>query len=112
MAVDISEYLKAITGEDEGEEVIQAIHDAALLLGTEMYTTADISELLEEIKTKPFGKDIRYCIYEILKRLSEAEPRPGPESTSAVYGDVSVILGVTGAFGTDAVYGEATREEE
>lgn len=114
MAVDISEYLKAITGEDEGEEVIQAIHDAALLLGTEMYTTADISELLEEIKTKPFGKDIRYCIYEILKRLSEAEPgpEPQPESASAVYGDVSVILGVTGAFGTDAVHGEATREEE
>lgn len=74
MAVDISEYLDAIAGDTDGEEVVEAIRSASLLLGTDMYRTADISELLEEIRTKPFGKDIRMCIYEILKRLSEAEP--------------------------------------
>lgn len=74
MAVDISEYLDAIAGDTEGEEVIEAIRSAALLLGTDMYRTADISELLEKIRTEPLGKDVRMCIYEILKRLSEAEP--------------------------------------
>lgn len=43
---------------------------------------------------------------------SPAPVPPQPTTASAVYGDVSVILGATGAFGTDAVYGEATREEE
>ena len=38
MAVDISEYLDIIAGDSEGEEVIQAIHDASLALGLDMYT--------------------------------------------------------------------------
>lgn len=74
MAVDISEYLDVIAGDTEGEEVIEAIRSASLLLGTDMYRTADISELLEKIRTEPLGKDIRMCVYEVLKRLSEAEP--------------------------------------
>lgn len=82
MAVDISEYLDAIAGDTEGEEVIEAIRSASLLLDTDMYRTADISELLEKIRTEPFGKDIRMCIYEILKRLSEAEPEPEAPSNS------------------------------
>lgn len=76
MAVDISEYLEIIGGETEGEEVIQAIHDASLALGLEAYKTADISDLLENIKIKVFGREIRMDIYEVLRRLAEAEPEP------------------------------------
>lgn len=72
MAVDIQEYLDAISGDKEGEDVIIAIHDASLKLNTEAYKTADIATLLNDIKTKIFGKDIRMDIYEILKRLSES----------------------------------------
>lgn len=88
MAVDISEYLDAIAGDNEGEEVIIAIHDAALKLNTDAYKTADIDTLLNSIKLKIFGKDIRMDIYEILKRLSETEPEPGPSG-----GDVYVLTG-------------------
>lgn len=77
MSVDISEYLDAIAGETEGEEVILAIHDAALALGTEMYQTASIAQLLEHIRTAERGQDIRNDIYEILSRLSEADPQCG-----------------------------------
>jgi hypothetical protein len=76
MAIDISEYLEIIAGETEGEDVILAIHDASQSLGLEAYKTADISDLLENIKTKVFGREIRMDIYEILRRLAEAEPEP------------------------------------
>lgn len=109
MAVDISEYLDAIAGDTEGEEVIEAIRSASLLLGTDTYKTADISTLLEEVRTKPFGKEIRMCIYEILKKLSEAEPVG--QSANCLYGTAGVIFGPTGQLATAALYGTATREE-
>lgn len=77
MAVDISEYLDAIAGDTEGEEVIEAIRSASLILGTDMYKTADISQLLEEIRTKTFGNEIRMCIHDILERLANATPEGG-----------------------------------
>lgn len=94
MAVDISEYLDAIAGDSDGEEVIQAIHDASLAIGIDMHKTADIDELLENIKTKIFGIEIRMDIYEILKRLSEAEPGPTPtpsSNSSVVFGNPIVV---------------------
>lgn len=95
MAVDISQYLDAIMGDTDGEEVIQAIHDAALRLGTEAYKTASIDELLEDIKTKIYGKEIRMDIHEILKRLSEAVPEPSSKvNIGVVNGDaLPVCLG-------------------
>lgn len=74
MAVDISEYLDAIAGDTDGEEVIEAIRSASLVLGTDMYKTADISQLLEDIRTKTFGNEIRMCIHDILEKLANAEP--------------------------------------
>ena len=92
MAVDISEYLDVIAGESDGEEVIQAIHDASLAIGIDMHKSADIEELLENIKTKIFGIEIRMDIYEILKRLSETEPEPTPSSNSSVvFGNPIVV---------------------
>ena len=73
MSVDISEYLDVIAGDKEGEEVIIAIHDAALKLNNTAYQTADVETLLNNIKTKPMGKDIRMDIHEMLKRLSETK---------------------------------------
>lgn len=109
MAVDISEYLDAIAGDTEGEEVIEAIRSASLLLGTDMYKTADISQLLEEIRTKPFGKDIRMCIHDILERLANATPEGG--AVSCLNGTAGTIFGPTGQLATAAIYGTATREE-
>lgn len=109
MAVDISEYLDAIAGDTDGEEVIEAIRSASLLLGTDMYKTADISQLLEEIRTKPFGKDIRMCIHDILERLANATPEGG--AASCLNGTVGTIFGPTGQLVTAALYGTATREE-
>lgn len=112
MAVDIQEYLDAISGDKEGEDVIIAIHDASLKLNTEAYKTADIATLLNDIKTKIFGKDIRMDIYEILKRLSESAPSPG--------GDVPVLNGImgltssgnlSGITGMQVLNGTATLEE-
>ena len=111
MAVDISTYLDAIAGDKEGEEVIIAIHDAALLLGTDMYKTASIDALLENIRTKVFGKDIRMDIYEILKRLSEADP--GSSGLGFVAGEfMSVYFGTIKNNTQESIlYGEFTEEE-
>lgn len=109
MAVDISQYLDAIIGNTDGEEVIQAIHDACLALGTDMYKTADISELLENIKNNVFGKDIRESIYEILKRLSEAEPSGGG-GTNTIHG--TFILDFGGLMVSPAVLCGTMTEEE
>lgn len=109
MAVDISEYLEAIAGDYDGEEVSQAIHDAALLLGTEMYKTADIEDLLNYILNKDRGVDIRMAIYEVLKRLSEAEPSSG----GTVFTNNPVMIATHGYFqvSSNTPCGIATKEE-
>lgn len=109
MAVDISEYLDIIAGESDGEEVIQAIHDASLALGTDTYKTADIEELLENIKTKVFGIEIRMDIYEILKRLSEAAPTPPAPvpSGEVLYGTSDYVLAESGTFADNVLFGAA-----
>lgn len=109
MAVDISQYLDAIVGDTEGEEVIQAIRDASLILGTDMYKTADISQLLEDVKNKPLGKDIRMCIYDILKRLSEAEPSGG-DGTNTIHG--TMVSEFSGHMVSPAVLCGTMTEEE
>lgn len=113
MAVDISEYLEAIAGDYEGEEVSQAIHDAALLLGTEMYKTADIEDLLNYILNKDRGVDIRMAIYEVLKRLSEAGYDPEPSSGGTVFTNHPVVIATYGYFhvSSNTPCGIATKEE-
>lgn len=110
MAVDISEYLDAIAGDTDGEEVIEAIRSASLILGTDMYKTADISQLLEDIRTKTFGNEIRMCIHDILERLANATPEGGGAAT-CLNGTAGTIFGPTGQLTTSAIYGTATREE-
>ena len=113
MAVDISEYLDIIAGESDGEEVIQAIHDASLALGTDIYKTADIEDLLEDIKTKVFGMEIRMDIYEILRRLSEAAPTPPTPvpSGEVLYGMIDYALAQSGVFADNILFGDALEVE-
>lgn len=97
MAVDISEYLDAIAGDTDGEEVIEAIRSASLTLGTDMYKTADISQLLEDIRTKTFGNEIRMCIHDILERLANATPEGGA-SDAPLSLNVMMIQGSYGQY--------------
>lgn len=111
MAIDISQYLEVIAGNGNGEEVAIAIHNASLLLGTEMYKTADIDELLDDIKSDVFGKDLRMDIYEILKRLSEV---PAEGGNGIVNANTSIVPGTYGHFyiSSNVPCGEATLIEE
>jgi 2C-methyl-D-erythritol 2,4-cyclodiphosphate synthase len=114
MAIDISEYLDIIAGESDGEEVILAIHDASLALGTDMYKTADIEDLLNDILNKDRGVDIRMAIHEVLKRLSEAGYDPEPSSGGTVFTNHSVMIAKTYGYFQEPIatpYGIATKEE-
>ena len=83
MAIDIRAELEAILGEEDGELVASNIAHAMEILRDQKYHTAEIELLLQIIRTGTYGKDIRYAIYEALKRLSEAETPipPGGDST-------------------------------
>ena len=95
MATDIHTQLAAILNEIEGEAVAINAASAIETLNHDIFARDDIAEYLVTIRSKPFGKDIRYAIYESLRRLSLTE-RVTP--TNIVTDVITDIPGV--AFGT------------
>lgn len=103
MAINIDMHLKAILGEIDGETVLQNAINAIDILNKDYYKDASVQDILNEIKTTPYGKKIRYGIYEILDRFNNRTPTAisnnscimGPMMTT-LYGVVSknVICGI------------------
>lgn len=97
MAVDISAELEVISGNEYGEDVIEAIRSASLKLGQYGFYCEDLDTLLDIIKNSTYGKDIRLAIYEVLRQLStNSSLTPYNVITNVIMNFPGVVFGTVG----------------